>query len=886
MKGGDLMGAIGLLIRSLSVEETAGSLQHALLEKRCKDSKLWIAITQVAKVSGMEFTDHARVVIGKLCRSQQVSVVEDIHLKHVDRGALSGLNVLMGLLETFCDYDPEFLDKNTTDSILSFVRPLVGMEHSKALKRLKYVLSYWMAEFLNDEKPEKDDPTWDNYLFSGTVRQYLKLRIRSRKSAKNSRLFWSLFHCKGCCDVVPDSFIKATFEKHRKIIGTPSKEISDELRMDIEERTDEILKSFSRFEDKQCEPSHSACFERGRGLGGQHRELIHQIEDEDDQEGRDRFMQPVVHPWPDDLIAMIEIAPGLVEERRGWRVPSRRDVLRAAYEYERTQGRMTCGVEAVLEPIKVRTITKGRAQAYQAVHGVQKWMHKNLRKMKIFQLIGTTVTEDVIKSLLKTRLAGELLVSGDYSAATDNLKIAVTKTIFERILKRILNDLQFSQEAIELVTLARKVLYEHLVSYPKWTEIPDVEQATGQLMGSPLSFPILCLANLICYWVSVCPTKDLTELRVLVNGDDIAFPASREVYQTWSNHLSDFGFVKSVGKNYIHERFVIINSELFDSRWENTGVCHLPRFSAALLMGRSKVSKSDQDLEAPPVVVSLELVLRGATQPSLAFQRFLYWNGDKVREVTSNKLNLFLPRSQGGVGLNRYGATWGKRDQAGRLHMGFHISAWQRQYAAYLAQQPVLKVGCFVREADEAGRWKPLVRLLDEGGCDYLGSRNHGSDGVTIGYTTVPLLDDEDVPVPDESVHSNPLFSAGAVHECLNREFHRSKVYRDQISEEGPCGWRLLDVDGHTRWRSTVLETKARRVMRSLKMRVARMDVHKLENLGDVLTYKGTSGIDLSEDLTRELQCRYSTYVPHRPSGRVCSTLTLASVTEDWCRGC
>jgi len=875
------MGAIGLLIRSLSVEETAGSLHYALLEKGRRNPKLWIAMIQVAKVSGMKFTEHAQKVLGTLCRGQPVSILEDLHVKHVDRGALSGLNVLMGLLETLCDYDPQFLDKNTSDSIMSFVRPLVGMEHNKALKRLKYVLSYWMAEFLDDEKPEKDDPSWDNYLFSGTVRQYLKLRIRSRTSAKNSRLFWSLFHCKGCCDVVPDDFIKAAFEKHRKIIGTPSQGVGDDLKLEIEERTDRILEEFSRFDDRQCEPSHSACFERGRGLGGQHRELIHQIEDEDSGE----LVQ--LHPPPDDLVAMIEVSPGVVEERRGWLAPGRREVLHSAYEYERTQGRMTCGVEAVLEPIKVRTITKGRAQAYQAVHGIQKWMHQNLRKIPIFQLIGTTVTEDVIKSLLAKRLPHEKLVSGDYSAATDNLKIAVTKIIFERILKRILADLHFSQEAIELTTLARKVLYEHTISYPKWADIENVEQATGQLMGSPLSFPILCLANLICYWVSTCPTKDLTELRVLVNGDDIAFPADQETYQTWSDHLKDFGFVKSVGKNYIHERFVIINSELFDSRWEESGKCHLPRFAAALLMGRSKVSKSDQDLEAPPVVVSLELVLRGATQPSLAFQRFLYWNGEKIREVTSNKLNLFLPRSRGGVGLNRYGAEWGKRDRAGNLHMGFHISAWQRQYAAYLEKQPVLKVGCFVREAEEAGRWKPLVKLIDEGPCEYLspGSRNQGSGSVTVGYTAVPLLDEDDVPLPEASIHSNPMFSTGQVHQALLREFHRTKVYRNQITEEGPWGWRLLDAGGHTRWRAAVLETKAKRVLRSMRMRVARVEYHKLHTLSDVMTSRGASEIDLSIDLSRELSCRYSTYVPHNGTMTACGQGSLGNDLVDWCRG-
>jgi hypothetical protein len=247
---------------------------------------------------------------------------------------------------------------------------------------------------------------------------------------------------------------------------------------------------------------------------------------------------------------MVEVAPGVVEERRGWQVPNRSELLRSAYEFEQTAGQMTCGVEAVLEPIKVRNVTKGRAQAYNAVHGIQKWMHSNLRRLAPFRLIGETITEEHMKSLFSKRRPGELLVSGDYSAATDNLKLDVTKIIFETILKRILSDLGFSREALMLTTLARKVLYEHEIHYPKWTELEPVQQATGQLMGSPLSFPILCLANLLCFWMTTCPDVSFDDLRVLVNGDDIAFPCSREAYKTWSDGLAAFGFVKSVGKNY------------------------------------------------------------------------------------------------------------------------------------------------------------------------------------------------------------------------------------------------------------------------------------------------------------------------------------------------
>jgi len=179
------------------------------------------------------------------------------------------------------------------------------------------------------------------------------------------------------------------------------------------------------------------------------------------------------------------------------------------------KGQMTAGVSAVLEPLKVRTVTKGRAQAYNAVHGIQKWMHSSLRQHRIFQLIGHTVDEDIIKQQLALRKPGELLISGDYSAATDNLKIEVTKTIFEVILRRLCEDLDWSEEALRLTVLARKVLYEHIISYPGSSGLEEVEQGTGQLMGSVLSFPILCIANCICCWISLFGENSFMSYRFL-----------------------------------------------------------------------------------------------------------------------------------------------------------------------------------------------------------------------------------------------------------------------------------------------------------------------------------------------------------------------------------
>lgn len=788
----------------------------------------------VLKKSGMKLTRDSQRILGGLCRGQQQRNLELV-VQYVDRAALSGLNVLQGVLETLVDDNVKCLSF-TIDDWLSFVSPLVGMSHVLAIKRLKYVTSYWFAKFLHDELPDKDDPSWDNWLFSGAIRRYLRTRMIS-VSLRNAKLFYSLLQAKRSCDPVPESFVQGALEKHRKTIGHKSEAITAGLRSEIEKKTSEIVSTWPMFRDKQCEPSHSASFERSRAKGGQHVALMQQLGDYNPTkdlvavcqgarqlDGRllsdemAKVLKSMVEPKPNDLVGMVETTPGVVEERRGWLEPSRSTMLFAAYAHEnglepilvpggvhivdddelglRTEdgsyteaipprGQMTAAVAAVLEPLKVRTVTKGRAQAYNAVHGIQKWMHSSLRENRVFQLIGKTVNEDVIKEQFALRKPGEFLISGDYSAATDNLKIEVTKTIFEVILRRIADDLDWSDESFKLISLARKVLYEHEIYYPLGSGLEPVLQGTGQLMGSVLSFPILCLANCICCWISLFPELRYSQLPILVNGDDIAFSCTRARYKTWSDHLADFGFVKSVGKNYCHRRFMIINSELFDSEYLRSGQCHIPYFNAGLLLGRHKVAKlkslnvhDDEPEEQVPIVSTLDLVLNGARNPERALGRFIHYNLDAIREVTAGRLNLFLPRSRGGLGLRDYGIP-------------NHISLWQRRYATFISNQEVSKLHGYSRDACEEDQYLPIKKVKFD-----------------------PWDVDQDLELKDK----------------LNAVAHNwgltTKERRLELMRNGPTGWRVADPDASTVWNPKLSGSKLRAIQRCSPMRDLSGEIH------------------------------------------------------------
>jgi len=86
-------------------------------------------------------------------------------------------------------------------------------------------------------------------------------------------------------------------------------------------------------------------------------------------------------------------------------------------------------------------------------------------------------------------------------------------------------------------------------------------------MGSVLSFPILCLANLFAYIDARTDSskvfrsrKLMDRLPVRINGDDILFRTSNAFYERWRESIDRVGFTLSVGKNFRHKRFFTVNS--------------------------------------------------------------------------------------------------------------------------------------------------------------------------------------------------------------------------------------------------------------------------------------------------------------------------------------
>jgi len=218
------------------------------------------------------------------------------------------------------------------------------------------------------------------------------------------------------------------------------------------------------------------------------------------------------------------------------------------------------------EALKARIITKGEGLTTQALHSLQKFMHSTMRSQSTFQLIGRPVDHKVVQLRLGTHLGpDEFYLSGDYSAATDNLAPWVSECIARRIAYRC--GLSPEEELLFLRSLTGNVFP---IDLSKKEASYERRQRWGQLMGSIVSFPVLCIANAaMCRWsieVGQLRTRSLHQCGMLVNGDDVCFRATERVFHAWERITAFGGLQSSVGKTYCSPEFVQINSANFFRR--------------------------------------------------------------------------------------------------------------------------------------------------------------------------------------------------------------------------------------------------------------------------------------------------------------------------------
>jgi len=278
---------------------------------------------------------------------------------------------------------------------------------------------------------------------------------------------------------------------------------------------------------------------------------------------------------------------------------------------------------------------------------------------------------------------GEQLMSGDYSDATNNLAPWASEAVAEEIATCL--GLDETESSLLLRALTR-----HEITDPE--DKKHVKRQTwGQLMGSIVSFPILCIINATVMKRarehSVWRPLTLKTANVIVNGDDCLARLTPLAFQAWKVLGKSIGLSESVGKTYFSNRFCNINSARFlvvpdycqliqrsiprpegglKVRWVRGGpplwLEHRPYVNMGLCLGlkrstkgsTEKVTASDLGTGDSFGAIAHELVRTcPVSERERAMKLFINHNWETLKQTHRP---WFLPEHLGGLGLPSFGS--------------------------------------------------------------------------------------------------------------------------------------------------------------------------------------------------------------------------------------
>jgi len=252
------------------------------------------------------------------------------------------------------------------------------------------------------------------------------------------------------------------------------------------------------------------------------------------------------------------------------------------------------------EALKVRVITKGPAASQTVMKPLQRFLFRCLKRFDVFLSLGCggDISEMDMNRIVGKLPLGTKFLSGDYEAATDNLKSYVSETIWDEIC-------QCLGLSVEEREIGSRLLTHHIFG--------QLPQKSGQLMGSIISFPVLCIANFaLCRRVVeldmglrragengsdyMCPVMiGIDEYHGFINGDDCSLCVSEYGRRLWVICGGLMGLIESLGKTYYSDDFLEINSRLYVHDGER--LCFTPLINLGLVYGLKRSAANDSKSE-------------------------------------------------------------------------------------------------------------------------------------------------------------------------------------------------------------------------------------------------------------------------------------------------
>jgi hypothetical protein len=203
---------------------------------------------------------------------------------------------------------------------------------------------------------------------------------------------------------------------------------------------------------------------------------------------------------------------------------------------------------------KTRIVTIASAWQHQ-LKPLHSCLYDQLAKRK-FILKGDAKVSSLSNFQRERTAHDEVFVSGDYESATDNFNGAHSQLLVDLIRKQS--------------TVIPEIVWDEAMDFLTSTLVSDLmesPQLTGQLMGNLLSFPLLCLTNLVGVFIGFRDHKRVWGIikagLLKINGDDIVFRSTLAEANRWMIGVAKCGLKLSRGKTLVHKRFFSINSTFF-----------------------------------------------------------------------------------------------------------------------------------------------------------------------------------------------------------------------------------------------------------------------------------------------------------------------------------
>lgn len=555
------------------------------------------------------------------------------------------------------------------------------------IKFIKYKLAAFMATYLGNQLPECPFQTPDrpDYLVGSHAGKFIKKVVSFRTPEAYAFAYGLLQIKKGLPrpdksaleQAVLDTFeILTTKQEVPKVNFLGSEITIDDMKFYIDRVVQSFFKDCSPLSMEEIltphAPSLSGNYTRTRGGAGTYGHL------------RKSGLLDPLDPNEFDLKSYFNIIKSYDENGKNSQslvVSDKLDYLVKA-RYEDCYGKALDAVKneevrvqlvPLAEPLKVRVISKGPPLRYFLLKPIQKKLHDHLRKKRQFRLIGEPCRPEYIYDMFKCEQGD--FYSIDYKSATDLLnpdlslhcvkslcKILQIPSPLDKFFEEALTGHQLIEPTIENDDIIRNSCGSRA------DECTVKPQLWGQLMGSIVSFPILCIINAALLTAS----KELgyrraygainlhcinpSDLNFFVNGDDALIRTNDHEYHSLNSLVPLCGFKLSIGKAYRHSVYININSTSY--LFNDKCVIECPYINMGLLLGM--VRSEGQSVLKPSEFVQKKCqslgtasqeLLRPFIDPLLRQRILRSFIKQNWKVMSQGGIPWFLPQLLGGIGI-------------------------------------------------------------------------------------------------------------------------------------------------------------------------------------------------------------------------------------------